>query len=117
MFISQFEDFEESSNLACFQMRKIGEGEFERVFEGEHRISGEKFAIKIVDGSKISIFFEKNDTKKFGKFVLRIFWYHFLQYFFKDNVKNVEHLFKEVNALKNLDHRNIVKIFNCYTLK
>ena len=36
---------------------------------------------------------------------------------FKDNVKSVEYMFKEVSALKNLSHKNIVKIYNCYTLK
>lgn len=32
------------------------------------------------------------------------------------NATDIDLLFKEGNTLKNLHHKNIVEIFNCYTL-
>jgi len=34
-----------------------------------------------------------------------------------ENAKDVEMMFKEISALKNLKHKNILKILNAFTLK
>lgn len=34
-----------------------------------------------------------------------------------ENAKDVEMMFKEISALKNLKHKNILKILNAFTIK
>ncbi|KAL4488184.1 hypothetical protein ABPG73_001595 [Tetrahymena malaccensis] len=88
LYISFGEEFDESSNFAVFKLlRCLGEGGYGRVFEARNRISKEKVAIKMIDSSKIK------------------------------NAKDTDMIYKELIALKNLNHRNIVKVYNCYTLQ
>ncbi|EGR33927.1 protein kinase domain protein [Ichthyophthirius multifiliis] len=82
------QDFDESNNFAVYKLGKlIGKGGFGQVYESKHRITHEKFAIKIINGSA-----------------------------FKVN-KIAEMMFKEIGILKNLDHKNIVKVHNFFTLQ
>ena len=41
----------------------------------------------------------------------------FVYSFLLENAKDVDMMFKEVSALKNLKHKNILKILNAFTLK
>lgn len=36
---------------------------------------------------------------------------------YSENAKDVEMMFKEISALKNLKHKNILRILNAFTLK
>ena len=55
LYISEGEEFDESSNFIIYKiLRVLGEGGFGKVFEAKHRITKQRVAIKIIEGSKIS---------------------------------------------------------------
>ena len=67
-------------------LKVLGEGGFGKVFLGQHKTTSELVAIKLVNMNKIG------------------------------NAQDVDMVFREAEMLKNLNHKNIVKIKNCYTL-
>jgi MAP/microtubule affinity-regulating kinase len=64
----------------------LGEGGFGKVVLGVHRKTGQKFAIKIIKTHMIG------------------------------NAQDIDMVFRESEVLKSLNHNNIVKIYNCFTL-
>lgn len=88
LLASSGEDYDSSTGFAEYQMIKvIGEGGFGKVVLGQHKVTNDKVAIKFVNTSLIG------------------------------NASDIDMVFHEAEVLKNLQHRNIVKIYNCYTLK
>ncbi|KAL4470208.1 hypothetical protein ABPG74_011819 [Tetrahymena malaccensis] len=82
------EDFDDSNNFAMYKiLQKVGKGGYGSVYEAKHRITKERIAIKMINGSNIR------------------------------SAKDIEMMFKEIGLLKNLNHKNIIKVLNCYTLK
>ncbi|EAR89639.2 Serine/Threonine kinase domain protein (macronuclear) [Tetrahymena thermophila SB210] len=82
------EDFDDSNNFAMYKiLQKVGKGGYGSVYEARHRITKERIAIKMINGSSIR------------------------------SAKDIEMMFKEIGLLKNLNHKNIIKVLNCYTLK
>jgi serine/threonine protein kinase len=67
------------------QVGVLGEGGFGRVVLARHKVGGEMVAIKYV----------KKDITN-------------------GNINDNEMIFAEANALKNLHHKNIVKMLNCF---
>jgi MAP/microtubule affinity-regulating kinase len=64
----------------------LGEGGFGKVLLGRHKITGELAAIKIIETYKIG------------------------------NAVDIDMVFREAELMKSLLHKNIVRIYNCYTL-
>lgn len=88
LYVSKGEDFDQYSCFSDYEIQKqIGEGGFGKVVLGVHKLTHEKVAIKIVNTSLIG------------------------------NAQDIDMVFREVEMLKSLSHKNIVKILNCYTLK
>lgn len=88
LLASAGEDYDSSTGFAEYEMIKvIGEGGFGKVVLAEHKVTGESVAIKFVNTSLIG------------------------------NASDIDMVFHEAEVLKNLQHANIVKIYNCYTLK
>ncbi|KAL4464685.1 hypothetical protein ABPG74_011246 [Tetrahymena malaccensis] len=82
------EEYDSTSGFSQYEiLQTIGEGGFGKVVLAEHKQTKEKFAIKYVNTSLIG------------------------------NASDIDMVFREAEVLKNLNHRNIVRIFNCYTLK
>ena len=87
LFVSIGEEFDSASSFGEYKKIKvIGEGGFGKVILGEHRMSKEKVAIKIVNTAMIG------------------------------NALDIDMVFREAEMLKSLNHKNIVRIINCYTL-
>ena len=68
-------------------LRKIGEGGFGLVQLARHRLTGEEFAIKTIRVDKLKC------------------------------ATDIDSIFVEVEALKQMKHENIVRVFNCLTLR
>lgn len=49
--------------------------------------------------------------KQYKKIVVQVI------YEFLGNINDIDMIFSEANALKNLNHKNIVKMLNCYIFK
>ncbi|EGR34275.1 protein kinase domain protein [Ichthyophthirius multifiliis] len=87
LYVSEGQEFDESSNFAIYKIiRVLGEGGFGKVYKAKNRITKQCVAIKMIEWQKIK------------------------------NAKETEMIFKELVALKNLNHNNIVKVYNCFTL-
>lgn len=81
------EDFDDNTQLLEYEiLRELGEGGFGKVLLGKHKKTNEKVALKLIKSS------------------------------FMDNSNDVGRIFAEASALKNLNHENIVKIKNFFTL-
>lgn len=92
------EEFDEGSVFAEYKIiKELGAGGFGKVFEARHRITKEKVAIKIAESNfnSSNIWLEKS----------------------QESAKDVEMMFKEISALKNLKHKNILQIVNAFTLR
>jgi serine/threonine protein kinase len=88
LYATRGEDFDSSSCFGEYEMsQKLGEGGFGNVYLAKHRQSGDKFAIKIIK------------TENIG------------------SVSDIDNIFVEAEILKSLNHENIVKVHNCFTLK
>ncbi|KAL4508143.1 hypothetical protein ABPG72_021516 [Tetrahymena utriculariae] len=88
LLASMGEEYDSTSGFSQYEiLQTIGEGGFGKVVLAEHKQTKEKFAIKYVNTSLIG------------------------------NASDIDMVFREAEVLKNLNHRNIVRIFNCYTLK
>ena len=84
---SNGEDYDGFSGFKQYEMlHEIGSGGFGRVVLGKHRLSREKVAIKIVN------------TQSSG------------------TAEDIDMVFREADTLRQLKHRNIVKVLNQYTL-
>ncbi|KAL4448802.1 hypothetical protein ABPG74_012891 [Tetrahymena malaccensis] len=87
VYASKGEDFDANSSFSEYNLVKVlGEGGFGQVQLGLHKITQEKVAIKIVKTNIIG------------------------------NASDIDMVFREAEILKSLNHKNIVKIKNCYTL-
>lgn len=88
LFVSEGEEFDSNCIFAEYRKIKvIGQGGFGKVYLAENKITQEKVAIKFVNTNIIS------------------------------NAKDVDMVFREAEMLKSLNHPNIVKFYNCYTLQ
>jgi MAP/microtubule affinity-regulating kinase len=88
LFISKGEDFDQNSSFADYEIIKtLGEGGFGKVVLGIHRSTKEKVAIKFINPAAMS------------------------------SANDMDGVFSEANMLKAMNHKNIVKILNLYTLK
>lgn len=55
LFISFGDEFDESSNFALYKLLNcLGQGGYGKVFEARNRLNKERYAIKMIDCSKIS---------------------------------------------------------------
>ncbi|EGR33275.1 protein kinase domain protein [Ichthyophthirius multifiliis] len=87
LYASKGEDFDSNSTFSEYNLVKVlGEGGFGQVLLGIHKQTLKKVAIKIV---KTNI---------------------------NGNAQDIDMVFREAEILKVLNHKNIVKIMNCYTL-
>ena len=95
------EDFDRNGSLAQYQLvSKLGEGGFGKVMLAKHKQTGKKVAIKFVNTQLISN--------------------HILLFLFinlKGNTEEIDMVFREAELLKSLEHKNIVRLFNCLSLK
>ncbi len=88
LYATKGEDFDSNSCFGEYEMsKKLGEGGFGNVYLARHRQTGENFAIKIIK------------TENIG------------------SVSDIDNIFVEAEILKSLNHENIVKVYNCLTLK
>jgi len=88
LFVSEGEEFDSNCIFAEYRKIKvIGQGGFGKVYLAENKITQEKVAIKFVNTNIIA------------------------------NAKDVDMVFREAEMLKSLNHPNIVKFYNCYTLQ
>ncbi|CAD8106440.1 unnamed protein product [Paramecium primaurelia] len=87
LYVSDSRDFDAYSQFSVYQIIKtLGEGGFGKVMLGKHKLTQEQVAIKIIDSGKL--------------------W----------NAADIDLVFREAEVMKNLRHKNIIKIINCYTL-
>lgn len=87
LYVSDGQDFDSYSQINVYEIVKVlGEGGFGKVMLGKHKVTGEMYAIKVIDALKM--------------------W----------NAADIDLIFREAELMKNLSHPNIIKIFNCYTL-
>ena len=87
LYASRGENFDANTSFSEYEIIKdLGEGGFGKVVLGVHKRTGEKFAIKIIK------------TQLIG------------------NAQDIDMVFREAEVVKSLNHKNIVKIFNCFTL-
>lgn len=78
----------------------------------------------MIDTSRISntrIYLLKRNIKDFTFyftfFHISFYKLHFaISFIFEENAKDTEMTYKELIALKNLNHRCILKVYNCFTL-
>lgn len=68
-------------------IRKLGEGGFGQVLLAKHKQTGEQCAIKIIKTDKVG------------------------------STTEIDGIFVQAETLKSLKHENIVKVYNCLTLK
>ncbi|EGR33051.1 protein kinase domain protein [Ichthyophthirius multifiliis] len=88
LLASDGQEYNSSKSFSEYKKLKVlGQGGFGKVILGEHRFTKQKVAIKIVDTNLIS------------------------------NASDIDMVFREAELLKSLKHKNIVTIYNCYTLK
>lgn len=87
IYISKGEDFDDSSNFAVYKkISELGKGGYGIVYYAQNTLNNEHVAIKMLDRTKV---------KSAGE---------------------IEVLFKEIQSLRNLLHKNILKIISCYYL-
>ncbi|KAL4488528.1 hypothetical protein ABPG72_013096 [Tetrahymena utriculariae] len=88
LFASAGEEFDSNSTFSEYDMvKELGQGGFGKVLLGVHRVTKDKVAIKIVQTNLIG------------------------------NAQDIDMVFREAEIMKSLNHKNIVKIKNCFTLQ
>jgi serine/threonine protein kinase len=88
LYATRGEDFDSSSCLSEYEIgTKLGEGGFGNVFLASHIQTGQKYAIKIIK------------TENIG------------------SASDIDNIFVEAEIMKSLNHENIVKVVNCFTLR
>ncbi|EDK31740.2 Serine/Threonine kinase domain protein (macronuclear) [Tetrahymena thermophila SB210] len=111
LLASMGEEYDSTSGFSQYEiLQTIGEGGFGKVVLAEHKQTKEKFAIKFVNTSLIG---NASDIDMV---------FREAEVFFitsnNNSTRELIHCFCFMKkVLKNLNHRNIVRIFNCYTLK
>ena len=99
------ENYDQNSSFSEYEILKtLGEGGFGKVVLAVHRQTKEKVAIKFINSSAMgNNFISLNKTNILTNS--------------SSGVSDVDIIFKEANMLKAMNHKNIVKILNCYSLK
>ena len=91
----------------------MGEGGFGSVKLGQHRKTKQFAAIKFIKNTLSIKFLKKNQLPQF----FLLFYFFFFFFFLLASIDEINMVFQEANALKALNHPNIVQIYEFHTFK